>query len=289
VPGSLNPFRPFSTQAALAAGISRYQLREPTWRQLTRGVWISPAAAIDKAVWRDSARLVMPPDAVLCGPSALDEYGIDVRPVDDLAVHIALCGQVPRRRNGLVIRQVALQPQEVEVHGSWLVTTPLRTAFDCARWLRFEAGLVAVDALAHQGLIDVSELATLAANKPRVRGVRQVRDIAALADPGAESPMETRLRLLLIRHGLPVPVSQFEVRRPDGRFIGRLDLAYPKRRVAVEYDGALHWKQRRADDRRRDELRAIGWIVLVFSADDVYRYATRTARQVEQVLARRAA
>ncbi|MCZ2822403.1 hypothetical protein O2V63_18845 [Modestobacter sp. VKM Ac-2977] len=55
----------------------------------------------------------------------------------------------------------------------------------------------------------------------------------------AESPQETRVRLLLAAHGLPAPVAQFEV-RADGRFLARVDFGWPERRVALEYDGVWH-------------------------------------------------
>jgi hypothetical protein len=112
-------------------------------------VWVSAAVELDRSIWRDAARLVMPLDAVLCGVFAVSEHGVDVRSADDHDVHIAIDGQVPRRRPGMVLRQVALQPDEVMVVGRWLVTTPLRTAFDSARWLPFVEALVVVDALAH--------------------------------------------------------------------------------------------------------------------------------------------
>jgi very-short-patch-repair endonuclease len=54
-------------------------------------------------------------------------------------------------------------------------------------------------------------------------------------------------------------------------FIGRIDMGYREWMIAVEYDGAFHWEQRRKDDRRRDRLRAAGWYVLVVSADDIYQ------------------
>ncbi|HVW81315.1 MAG TPA: 16S rRNA (uracil(1498)-N(3))-methyltransferase [Mycobacteriales bacterium] len=139
---------------------------------------------------------------------------------------------------GVELRQVALHADEVMTVGRWLVTTPVRTVFDCARWLSFDDGLVAVDAAAHAGLITIEELSAFVDSKRRARGLAQVRQILLLADPFAESPMETRLRLLLVRNGLPRPVSQFEVRRLDGRFVARLDLAYPDHLVAVEYDGS---------------------------------------------------
>jgi very-short-patch-repair endonuclease len=79
------------------------------------------------------------------------------------------------------------------------------------------------------------------------------------------------------------------VRRADGRLVARLVLAYPERQVAVEYDGAWHWNQRRDDDRRRDTLRALGWTVLVFSGEDVFKTPVRTARLVAQAVDRAAA
>ena len=92
--------------------------------------------------------------------------------------------------------------------------------------------------------------------------------------------METRLRVVLIDGGLPRPKPQHVVRTPSGAFVGRLDLAYPEARLAVEYDGADHWKQRREDDRRRTAVRAQDWEVLVYSADDVYKTPIETAQEV---------
>ncbi|WP_222263215.1 endonuclease domain-containing protein [Modestobacter marinus] len=81
----------------------------------------------------------------------------------------------------------------------------------------------------------------------------------ALADGRAESPPESRLRVLLTMAGLP-PVPQWSVRRADGVFIARVDLAYPAVRLAVEYDGAWHGEpgQLGRDRRRLNALVAAG-------------------------------
>ncbi len=276
---------PFTARQAERVGLTRHALRSSAWRPVTRGVWIAASEIIDRSVWVDAARLVLPVDAVLCGPSAAVDYGVDVRAADDLLVHAAFDGQVPRRRPGMVLRQVELRPEEVVVRARWLTTTELRTAFDCARWLPLVDAVVLVDAMAHAGLIDVAELKQFALDHPRVRGLWQVVRVADLADPLAESPMETRQRLVLVFAGLPRPVSQLNVYDAAGRFVARLDLAYEAEKVAVEYDGAHHWTERRHDDRRRDALRALGWTVLVFSADDVYRTPWLVAAKVEAALA----
>jgi hypothetical protein len=221
---------------------------------------------------------------VLCGYSALEAHGIDVRRTDDVTVHVAFTHRVPRQRKGVRVCQLALAPDEVVVIGDWRVTSALRTAFDCARLLPLVDAVVAVDALAHAGLITLRELSDAVAAREGVRFVRRVPRVVELADAGSESPMETRTRLVLVLGGLPRPATQVEVRTAEGLFVARVDLAYEAEKVAVEYDGAWHWKQRRQDDRRRDALRALGWNVLVFSADDIYRHPNAVVATVRSAL-----
>jgi hypothetical protein len=78
---------------------------------------------------------------------------------------------------------------------------------------------------------------------------RLFRDVYACADGRAGSPQETRLRLILHRSALPRPVPQYTV-RVDGRFVARVDLAWPEAKVAVEYEGVWHGeRQQVAHDR----------------------------------------
>ena len=119
--------------------------------------------------------------------------------------------------------------------------------------------------------------------------MRIVRQRLPEIEPLTESPMETYSRLTLVEGGLPRPVAQYEVYEGEGRFVARLDLAYPELKVAVEYDGALHWAQRREDDRRRDRLRVLGWTVIVVSASDIHREPAQLVAQVSAALAARAA
>ena len=46
--------------------------------------------------------------------------------------------------------------------------------------------------------------------------------------------METLMLEVLRRHGLPAPVPQYEV-WDQGRFVARVDAAYPEARLAIEY------------------------------------------------------
>jgi len=98
--------------------------------------------------------------------------------------------------------------------------------------------------------------------------------------------METRLRLLLAASGLRRPISQYEVRDADGVFVARVDLAYPRQRLALEYDGDHHRGRAtfRRDVARLNELRLCGWTVLRFTSDDVLRLPTRVSSQVRRLV-----
>ncbi|MGC1213548.1 MAG: DUF559 domain-containing protein [Micromonospora sp.] len=107
-----------------------------------------------------------------------------------------------------------------------------------------------------------------------------------MAEPLSESPMETRLRLLLLDAGLGPLTAHHDVLDARGRFVGRVDLAWPALRVAVEYDGDHHRERAhfRQDVARLNALRAAGWLVLRFTADDVLRHPARTVALVTQAL-----
>lgn len=83
-------------------------------------------------------------------------------------------------------------------------------------------------------------------------------------DCGAESPQETRTRLILVRAGLPRPRTQIRV-HPY-----RIDLGYEELRVGVEYDGEQHWKDPIQHARHIDRLAhlaAPGWRIIRVSAE----------------------
>jgi len=103
----------------------------------------------------------------------------------------------------------------------------------------------------------------------RRRGVVQARQLVELADPRSESPGESWARLEVLDHGLPAPEPQVWVYE-DGRPVFRLDLAWRRRKVALEYDGRdFHGEDRRDHDKaRRNWLREHGWTVVVVRAED---------------------
>ena len=103
------------------------------------------------------------------------------------------------------------------------------------------------------------------------RGHRALLAAVDDAREGVESPGETRTRLLLIRAGFPEPTCNLPVRDPDSGQLRRIDAAYDRWRIGIEYDGDVHrgrgeWRNEHA---RRDSLESIGWTLRRLTADDI--------------------
>ncbi|WP_410814592.1 DUF559 domain-containing protein [Micromonospora sp. 067-2] len=140
---------------------------------------------------------------------------------------------------------------------------PGRAAWETSIWLEPVRAVTIVDSLLGQGLIQRDTLVELAARNVERPGGRRAQWVFALADPGAQSPPESQLRVRLVLGGLPRPIAQHPIRLPDGVLL-HPDLAWPEYRVAVEYDGQWHADadQLHRDRRRLNLLVGAGWLVL---------------------------
>ena len=111
-----------------------------------------------------------------------------------------------------------------------------------------------------------------------------------LAELGAESPQESRLRLHCHDAGLPPPTVQLPVRDAPGRVRRRLDLGWEEAEVGLEYDGEEGHAGRanlRADRRRHNFLPDDGWAMFYATDLDVYRGFAELMRKVGRAIARR--
>jgi very-short-patch-repair endonuclease len=105
----------------------------------------------------------------------------------------------------------------------------------------------------------------------------------ALAQP-AESPMETRLRWLLLKAGLPRPEVQKNLYDTNGRFVGRADLYYPAARLVIEFDGSTHRERLVEDNRRQNALLGAGFRLLRFTTADLNQRPDAIVTQVRGAL-----
>lgn len=171
---------------------------------------------------------------------------------------------------GIVVHSWTLGPAETCTVAGMDVTTPARTAFDLGRLYRPELAVPLVDALLNATDIKPADVLAVADAHPGCRGVARLRSVLPLFDGGAESPQESRLRLTIVRGGLPTPETQIEFR--DLHI--RVDLGWREWKVAVEYDGVQHWTDRRQrswDIDRIALLEEAGWAVVRVSAEMMSR------------------
>ncbi|MCV7196130.1 hypothetical protein [Mycobacterium angelicum] len=170
-----------------------------------------------------------------------------------------------RAPRGVQTYDAKLYRDEFAIFAGLPVTTPQRTAFDIGRRKPIGSAIAHLDALMRATGIKVTDVAAVTERHRGARGIRQLESALELADAGSQSPKETWLRLLLIRAGLPRPVTQIPVVTADGTQVYYLDMGWKKPMVAVEYDGEHHrldrWQYQK-DLRRSEALARLGWLIV---------------------------
>jgi hypothetical protein len=293
---------PFLVRDALALGVSRDVLAGARFRRPFQGVRV-PAQLPDSLQVRCQAAALLLPGAAFSHRTAASLHGLPLpgagRGAADTPapVHVTMAPSFPRRARrhpvGLVCHVARLEADESERRGDGLrITTATRTWADLAGALDLVDLVAVADAALRRDLASVEQLAGIVASWSGRSGAKLLRRALPLVEPLTDSPMETRLRLLLVLAGLPRPVAGRDVVLYGG-WIARPDLSYPDLKIAIEYDGDHHRVDRqqwRNDIGRRRGLEEAGWLVLVFTADDVLQRPQETVRQVRAALrSRRAA
>jgi very-short-patch-repair endonuclease len=252
-------------------------LRGPAWRRLFPDVYADAGIEVTHALRARAAASVLLPHAVVSGVSAAVLWGLADLATAQAAVELTVPPGAARTTcAGVTLRRRRFPDEAIRPVDGVRATAPESTALELAARLPADDGVVLLDRFVAAQL---TTLATLRAEAAELdgRGCRRAQQAAARADGLAASPQETRLRLLLHRTSLPRPVAQHRVRH-RGRFVARLDFAWPEQRIALEYEGAWH-TTRIAEDRRRIEaLQAAGWRVLFVTAADLHAPGPLLAR-----------
>lgn len=260
--------QPFLGTEAIANGnLTRHTLRRD-FIALHRDVYIGKDVRVTPIVRASGAWLRSRRRGILAGLSASSLHGarwIDPR------LPAAIIDTNRRRTPGVVAWADNIEDDEICVIGGMRVTTPARTALDLAcRW-PVDSAVAAIDALARATRLKMADVELLAERYRGRHGIRNARKVLDLVDPGAESPRETWLRLLLIRNGFPRPTTQIPVYDAYGALVAELDMGWEDIKVAAEYEGDHHRTDPdvfNKDIRRHDELTELGWIVVRITKRD---------------------
>lgn len=290
--------RAFTVAEGRQQGMTADQLRRPSLRSPTRGLRASGPAPEARDVGGRCAELLpaLPADAAFCHVTALALLRVDLPlPADVLGpLHVQVGpGRNRVRRAGVVGHRCEDDaPRTILLRGGLRVVLPEQAWIQLAA-TRSVADLVVVgDGLTRRRdpVCDTARLAeAVAALRPGSRGRRRLAEALLLVRPGTDSPMETRLRGVLVNGGLPTPQVNALARSPLGVVLARPDLSYPDEKIAIEYDGDVHRTDRstwRRDIARRQDLEAHGWQVITCTADDVLRHPERAVAWVRAALAR---
>jgi hypothetical protein len=241
-------------------GVYRIAGVPPSWRgQLLAACWGAPDLAV--ASHRSAAEL----------------WDLPGRRTD--LVEISCRRRRRTKAGGLVVHETkSLSVDDIETIDGIPTTSIEQTLMGLAAVVSDTVVEMAVDRALHRNQTTIDQLRHFVRRKGKQgrNGVGVLRAIVEPLDASAgvpESAMETKLKQLLRRHGLPMPEFQYEIWH-NGTFVARVDAAYPEHRIAIEYDSYEFHLGKQAIDRdtdRRARLSAIRWNTVTFTAEAMRR------------------
>jgi very-short-patch-repair endonuclease len=272
------------------------------WHRLRHGaycsgeVWASSNAAERRLLLTRAGYRAARAHVVVSHSSAADLLGVPVWDLPD-TVHLTRTdGRAGRRGAGKVPHRGLVTVMDVTRRDGLWTVNGTRAALDCTLISDIEHSLVIVN-----GLLHVRET-TKAMLRYRLTTMNQWPDslhtgvVIALADKRCESVGETRTLYLCWAQHLPRPVPQCKIKDRSGRVVARVDFAWPRHRVFLEFDGKEKYlKHRRpgesvADavlrEKRREEriCELTGWRCIRIIWADLY-HPERTAARIREVMA----
>jgi hypothetical protein len=269
------------TEMLARGALTRGQLRW-NYRSIFPGIYVPRATS--PSLWRNtvggwlwSGRI-----GVIAGRAAAALHGALWV---DAATPIEMIWRSGRPPLGIVVRNERIEADEIVVVDQMQVTSPARTALDLARHMPRDVAVSHLDALARATGVTACDALSLAERYPRARGLRRSEVALNLMDPGAQSPKETWLRLVLVDAGLPAPRTQIRV--TDGINEAFMDMGYDEPMVGLDYDGQHHSVDRRRyvyDIGRAELIEREGWIDIHVVAEHSPRFIIH---RVSNALARR--
>lgn len=253
--GMDEPFR--GSEALRAGALTEHRLRN-YHRAVFRDVYVANDTVMTAELKARAAWLAAGPSAVLAGISAAAVHRAEWLEPDLPAVVVRNDRRSP---SGLVVHSYDLAPEEVCAVRGMSVTTPARTAFDLGRLLPASVAVPILDALIRSSGLEISDVWAIAAARPGLRGVRRLGATVGIADGGAETALQSRVRTLLTNAYLPPLETQIVLGDEFGPVFARAHMGWREWQVAVQCDEDLDWTlgRRSWQFEYTEDLERIGW------------------------------
>ncbi|MFC7505139.1 DUF559 domain-containing protein [Nocardioides sp. GCM10030258] len=277
--------QPLTREQALAAGITPRQLRSQRYRRLLTGIYVAADVEVRPVLLARAALLPFGDRARASHSTAARAWRLPV-PIDP-EEHVTVPTAAERRSRAGVRCHVDPDGRSVIVDGIRVSALP-ETFVELAQKLALADLVVVGDAMVRR-MIGLDELQRHCAEACGP-GTAQARAALAFVRSRVDSPMETRLRMLIVLAGLPEPQVNLTVGDPLTMERRKYDLSWPEIRLIVEYDGRQHVDridQWESDLRRREAIDDDGWRIVVVIARGVYARPDQTLSKIHRLLVER--
>ncbi|WP_304111929.1 hypothetical protein [Mycolicibacterium bacteremicum] len=223
--------QPFIGSEALAAGTLTRGVLRARYTAILPNVYVpkgtEPTLEVRaKAAWLWSGRT-----AIIAGRTAVALYGRALAwnsdPVELIAPH---SGRPP----GVAIRNERISVDEVTIRLGLPITTPVRTALDLARHLERDEAVTLLDPFTAACGLTKDDIWRLAKRYRGTRSIRTADRAIVQIDPGARTPEQTRVRLMLSDRAIRPTHSQ--IRITDGWQEALVAMGWPALKVGVGCD-----------------------------------------------------
>lgn len=268
-------------------------LRSGRLRRIQRGIYLPRKVELTPLVMARAALLSSGAAGAVPSHATAARVHHIVVPEEHRVQHVTV-NRAQRRRNrrDLHFHTRSISCGEVQRYSGLPVTTVARTLADLTSSLDRLPAVWALDDALRRKLCTKADVIAVIERWRGGAGCPQAGERLEEADGMAESILETAGRLVLRDRRVPLPLAQYSLRTTDGTVIARLDGAYLREKVALEFDGADPHGLPEAvfrDRWRQNHLPELGWMVLRFTWWDVMRDPDGVAATVQRTLHRRAA
>lgn len=257
-------------------------MRGTRYREIAKAIYVD--RAYDDGDARARAALMLHPDGAF-GSHWTAARLLRLPVPDNPFEHITVRAREHRRYRPWLKPHVTIRKRSVIVVRGMPVTDPITTFLQMAGHLSLVDLVVLGDAIVRMYRIPPARLLKAARASTDYYAAAAQRG-AAYVRRGVDSPMESRLRMLIVLAGLPEPTVNVILVHEDGSWRRRFDLCYLKIKLVVEYNGRHHRKepQRAKDGARVEELEPEGYVILSFEAEDIYLTPRVTLEKVRRHL-----